>query len=399
MKYGFKNWKSVCTIGAFSLTTMFSFAQDSENLLSNGGFESNDGKVKKLGAIESATTWTSPTGVRADLFTSGKVPDIGTPLNVYGKEDAKDGKSYAGIVAYSYGNKVPRSYLMAKLDTPLKKGMKYCVSFHVSLAEASKYAIHNVGAMLTKKDFATDAKTPLIEDKVNIKHFNDQKMFNATFNWEKVCGVFEAEGGEKFITIGNFTKDDKVKQEANKPNKKDKDLKVTQIIAAYYYIDEVSVSLISENSQCDCMLSENENEYSTTIYQKKVELNDKMTDQQKVELQQLYFAFGKTAFTSEANASLDLIAEILKANPNQKLEIIGNSDKIEDELAVEKAIYEDLSGRRVTAVVNYLKDKGIAEGRLISTNNGSTETSDEITDEDDDDLKQAKNRRVTFRIR
>ena len=49
-------------------------------------------------------------------------------------------------------------------------------------------------------------------EKANVLHFNN-KIFNATYNWDKVCGVFEAQGGEKYITIGNFEMNDKVKYE------------------------------------------------------------------------------------------------------------------------------------------------------------------------------------------
>lgn len=397
MNYVIKNLRSVCTIGAMSLTTMLTFAQNGENLVPNGSFEATDGKIKKLASIESANGWTSPTGVRADVFTPNKMPDINTPLNKFGKEEAKEGSNYAGIVAYSFGDKVPRSYVMTKFDAPLKKGMKYCVQFHVSLAEASKYASNNIGAVISKKEFATDSKTPIIE-KANILHYNN-KVMNATYNWEKVCGVFEAQGGEKYITIGNFEMNDKTKQEPNKMKKEDKDLKLSQIIAAYYYIDDVSVTLINSNEECDCMLSENETEYSSTIYQKAIVLNDKMTAQQKIEAQKVFFPFGKNSFTPVGEESLDLIADLMKANPAMKLQIIGHSDVQEDAVGKEKEKFADMSSKRVNAVISYLMNKGIEESRLIGSPMGSEEASDEIESADDEDLRQAKNRRIVFKVR
>lgn len=399
MNYVSKNFKNAVKILCVGLLTTNSFAQG-ENLLSNGGFESTDGKVKKLGGIESATTWTSPTGVRADLFTPGKVIDISTPMNIYGKEEAKEGSNYAGIVAFSFGDKVPRSYIMAKLDSPLKKGMKYCVSFHVSLAEASKYACNNIGANLTKKPFATDSKTSITEE-TQIKHFKN-KVFSGTYNWEKVCGIYEAEGGEKYITIGHFTNpkptDNTFKYEPNKMQK-NKEMKLTQIIAAYYYIDDISIQLIDNNEQCDCLITENENNYSSTIYQKAVVLNDKMTSAQKVEAQKIFFGFGKTTLTTEGEESLDLIAEEMKANSSMRLEVMGHSDAEEDKVGLEKEMYADMASKRVNAVMSYLMDRGIEEGRMIPSSQGSSEPSDEIEEGDDDDLKMAKNRRATFKVR
>lgn len=388
------NLKKFSSIVLIGLSTVSSFAQEGENLVPNGSFEATDGKVKKLGGIESATGWTSPTGARADLFTPSKVPDINTPNNLYGKEEAKEGTNYAGIVGYSFGNKVPRSYLMVKLDAPLKKGMKYCVKFNVSLAEGSKYASNNIGANLSKKPFATEEKT-IIKDVAHVLHpENDMKKFNQMFSWDQVCGTFTAEGGEKYLTIGNFYADDKTKQENNK---KPKDVKVDQVIAAYYYIDNVSIVMLNDGEKCDCIVAEDNSEFSTTIYQKAVILNDKMTVNQKIDKQQVFFAFGKTSLTPSGKESLDFIAEQLKANPTMKIEVQGYSDPEEDKVGVEKPQYAEMSRKRVDAVIVYLTEKGIDASRIIGVDKGSENPNDEISDSDDEDLKMAKNRRVFFR--
>ena len=125
MKFNTKNRIKALSTMAFMALSFFAVSQDGENLVSNPSFESTDKKVKRLGSIANATGWTSPTGVRADLFTNSSIPDVNVPGNLFGTEDAKDGSNYAGIVAYSYGNKQPRSYVMSKLDAPMKKGMKY----------------------------------------------------------------------------------------------------------------------------------------------------------------------------------------------------------------------------------------------------------------------------------
>lgn len=395
MSYVSNNLKKFSAVLYIGMTGFTAISQEGENLVPNGSFESTDGKVKKLGSIESAMGWTSPTGARADLFTPGKVPEINTPDNVFGKEAAKEGSNYAGIVGFSYGNKVPRTYLMVKLDAPLKKGMKYCVKFNASLAESSKYASNNVGANFSKKPFATDEKT-IIKDVAHVLHHdNENHKINQTYNWDQICGTYEAEGGEKYLTIGNFYPDDKTKSENNK---KPKDMKIDQVIAAYYYIDDVSVILINEGEKCDCLVEEKD-DYSTTIYQKAVVLNDKMTPTQKIEAQQTYYAFGKTTLTTEGKASLDLIAELMKADPAMKLEIMGHSDAEEDKVGIEKPLYADMDQKRVNAVVLYLTEKGIEESRLIPSPQGSETPSDEIAATDEADLKMAKNRRVTFKVR
>jgi len=364
----------------------------SVNLVPNGSFEATTGKVKKVGAIDEVTGWTSPTGAKADVFLPNKLPTINVPENMFGKETAKEGSNYVGIVAYSYNDKVPRSYAMVKLDAPLKKGVRYCVTFNVSLAEASKYACNQLGANFSNKPFATETKTSII-DVAHVQH-RDNKIINMTYNWEKICGVFEAKGGEKYLTIGNFIKNENVKTEINK---KPKEMKVVQALSAYYFLDDVSVVMMDESSECSCAGDEPKNEYSTTVFQKSVLVNSKMTPTQVVNAQQTFFAFGKANFSPEGKAMLDLIAAKLTENPTMKMEVIGHSDAMEDSVGVEKTQYSGMAEKRVDAVIAYLKGKGIDPNRLISVVENSAIPNDEISEADDQDLQMAKNRRVTFR--
>ena len=384
----------VSTIFVLGLCASSAFAQ--ENLVPNGSFEATEGKIKKIGAISSATGWSSPTAVQADLFIPGKVMEINVPDNMYGKEDAKEGSNYAGIVAFSVGNKVPRSYLMTKLSTPLKKGMRYCVKFSLSLADGSKYASNQIGVNFSKKQFGTEDKA-IIKDVAHVLHANnDTKKINQMYNWDQVCGIYEATGGEKFITIGNFYPDANTSSETNRKNK---DLKINQIVAAYYYIDDVSVELLGKNDKCDCQIEVDQDNYSTTVYQKAVNLNDKMTPAQKIEKQQLFFAFGKTTVTPTGKEALDFVIKTLKENPTMKLEILGHSDPEEDKVGKEKGQYAEMSTKRVDAIQAYFMEKGIPEARLIASPQGSELPNEEISTADEDDLKQAKNRRVTFKVR
>lgn len=392
------NTKSIATILALipmSLLSLTTFGQG-ENLVENGSFESTAGKAKKLGAIDMATGWVSPTGVRADLFTpASKVPDISTPTNIYGTEEPKDGQNYAGIVVYSFNDKMPRSYIMTKFTTPLKKGMSYCVQFNISLAELSKYSANQIGAHISKKPFGTEEKSSIIE-KTHVLQA-DNKVFNAMYGWDKVCATFVAEGGEKYMTIGNFSNNENTR---NEKNKKPDAVKGTPIIASYYYVDDVSVTLVETGQTCDCGGPEiDEEAVSNTIYQRSVALTDKMTPTQKIELQAAYFGYGKDQLQPSGTASLDLIAAEMKANPTLKLEISGYTDEKEVEKANEKPAFADMDKKRVAAVVTYLKEKGIAESRLISAPKGNSEENPDINEGDEADLKMAKNRRVVFKVK
>ncbi|MBI1837491.1 MAG: hypothetical protein HYR91_09530 [Flavobacteriia bacterium] len=62
MKYNFKSYALAFAFIVCGMTTLQINAQQSENFVENGSFEQTDGKIKKLGAIESALGWISPTG-------------------------------------------------------------------------------------------------------------------------------------------------------------------------------------------------------------------------------------------------------------------------------------------------------------------------------------------------
>ncbi len=396
MKLSTKKVATIISTLSFGFLSMTMMAQEGQNLVPNGSFESVGKKAKRLGSIESATGWVSPTGVRADLFMDVNVEAISVPMNVYGKESAKEGTNYAGIVGFSYGNKLARSYVMTKLDAPLKKGMRYCVKYYVSLAEASKYASNNMGVKLSKKPFGTDSKVSII-DEPSVVHFNnDQKIMSARYNWTEVCGTYEAQGGEKFITLGNFNSNEDTKSERMK---KDPKVKVTQTIAAYYYIDNVSVVLLNEDESCDCEVDNGGDDYSTTIYQKTFVAKEGMSPVEKIEAQQVFFAFGKNKITQQGKTSLDLIVEELKANPSWKLQINGHNNKMEDEVGADNDYYADMDNKRIGAVMQYLMEKGISNAQLIPSQKGSESPNTESEEGDDEDLIMAKSRRVTFKVR
>tara|TARA_B110000285_G_scaffold217553_1_gene266038 strand:+ start:8565 stop:9758 length:1194 start_codon:yes stop_codon:yes gene_type:complete len=397
MKLSTKNMKSLIAILAIGLMSLYSFGQDEgQNMVPNGSFEAVDKNPKKLGSIENATGWVSPTGVRADLFVDSKIADIAVPMNIFGKEDPKEGENYAGIVGFSYGDKQPRTYIMIKLDSPMKKGMRYCVKFNTSLAEASKYACNNLGIFFSKKAYGTDAKLPIIEE-ASVLHFNnDQKKFNARYNWTEIGGQFIASGGEKFLTIGNFYSNGDTKSERVK---KDPRVKIKNIASAYYYIDDVSVILLGEDDICDSAEPEVENDFSSMIYQKVYVTNEKMSSKEKVEIQQVFFGFGKKNLSAQGEVVLNNIVAELKANPESKLQIMGHSTEMEDSVGVENDYYAGMDMKRVGTVMKYLMANGIEESRMIPAAKGNLMKNEGITTADDDELKMAKNRRVTFKLR
>ena len=61
--------------------------------------------------------------------------------------------------------------------------------------------------------------------------------------------------------------------------------------------------------------------------------------------------------------------------------------------------YADMDIKRIGAVMKYFIDAGIDESRLMSNPQGTDSPNEDITSSDDDDLRMAKNRRITFKAR
>lgn len=357
-------------------------AQDTENLVENPSFEQMEGKIKKNGSIAVAVGWMSPTLAAADLFSAKVKEGFGTPANVLGMEAPMDGENYAGIRAFSYGDKEPRSYVSARLTVPLTKDALYCVTFYVSLAEASKYACNNISMNFSKKQYNIDENKTILAD-AHIRH-KDNPVFNAYFGWDEVCGVYKAEGGEKFITIGNFSANGDTKNERLKGTK---DFTGTSIMSAYYFIDNISVRRIDDEDECKC--KQDENEVKTTIIYEVAPVNPEgLKDNLVMEYTTVYFGYGASDLTPSAIGHLENIVKVMTNNTTCKVKLVAHADS--DEVADEKVI--EIDAARAEAIKSYLMSKGIDGARIQIENKADSMPSDSSGTE----IGQAKNRRVTF---
>ncbi|PCJ24897.1 MAG: hypothetical protein COA97_08745 [Flavobacteriales bacterium] len=376
------------------------------NLVPNSTFEKIEKKIKGKGEINVATPWTSPTLAQADLYVpKTKNYNISIPENSYGEEKPMEGTGYAGIIGYSYKNKVPRSYLQVQLTEQLEEGKEYCIKYHVSLADLSKYSCNHLGVAITDKAMTANNSDILKFD----SYIESRKLvvYETQFYWTPICGVYKAKGGEEYLTIGNFTEDAKLQL---KKVKRPRGFTKPQTYDAYYFIDNVSVTPIEEAKKCDCDATpgmENaetikrdfNSDKSVSAKTLKIINTDGTTSSDKKttsaaesdanpevneDVDGMIIAFSPKLYAigGAATSQLDIVASYLKANKTHKIAITGYVDASESDV-------DKLDGRRVGAVYKYLISKGVAKERIEREMGGE----DAI-----DEKKKTKNMRVEIAL-
>ena len=214
-----------------------------QNLVINPSFEElikcPDNSSFMYGAIIDAENWFNPNTATADLFSpcASHSTSLSAPDNGFGYQQARTGDNYAGI--YVFQSPEIRDYAQGTLSTPLLEGAEYCVKFYVSLAEIiSRLSIRTLGVYFSSDKIQSDVYTRF---EVVPQIVLDPGLENLITDWIPMEGSFVAQGGERFITIGNFSPDalsDTIfVHEINDPSVTGR--------WSYFYLDDVSVELCS----------------------------------------------------------------------------------------------------------------------------------------------------------
>ena len=163
-------------------------------------------------------------------------PLVGVPQNGVGYQYAHTGQAYAYIRCYTLNVNTNRDYLQTKLKDSLILGSKYFVEFYANAADLLGYSSNNISMLFTKKAIYPDTLTDpegVIVGNAQIYNYGNPIIMD-TMNWVKVSGIFKAQGGEQYITIGNF-------KYGNQTNTKLINTINPKCDCAGYYIDDVSV--------------------------------------------------------------------------------------------------------------------------------------------------------------
>ena len=193
--------------------------------------------------------WGYPTIATPDYFnrcSPGRADGVSVPKNFAGESEPHTGDAYAGAILSGTDDGY-REYLQGSLSEPLIKGRKYCVTYYFKLASFSKFAVDQLSVYLSDIEVKNSLKVnlpydPQINSTVGL-------FLDNIDEWEEVCTIYEANGGEKFFIMGNFKSYEQTNYVATDKNMKN----LRNKEYAYYFFDDVSIRPLENCTDCNCV--------------------------------------------------------------------------------------------------------------------------------------------------
>lgn len=345
-----------------------------QNLIKNPSFEVYENCPKELGNFNlDVQHWTTPTNGSTDYFNGCSIA-MGTPKNFNGTQPADFGVGYAGL--YLYAPDDYREYLQAELSYTLEKGKEYKISFYVSLAERSDFAIKEFGVLFSKNKLKIPIRKELSrmhlykdrENEYNTLEISASNFLKNTEEWILLEKQFKAKGTENYITLGNFKNNKRTRMFKTKRNAKQ---------GSYYYMDMVLMES-AEPSDFVEKPSAITNENSRIIELEKTHV-----------FENVLFNFDEFQLLGTAKKEVQKIYRILISDDNLKISIAGHTDSIGED-----SYNLSLSNQRAQVVGDYLSSLGLPLDRISWQGHGGSRP---IASNASEEGRQ-QNRRVEFVI-
>jgi hypothetical protein len=159
----------------------------------------------------------------------------GMPINFlgggYNFQYAKTGNGY--ILMFYYNGMDARNYIQVKLIDSLRQGKCYYAEYYVNSQNSINLACNNQAMLFTNNPVYVDtaALQPVYLLPAN-PQIQNPYIITDTVNWVKVGGVFTAQGGEQYLTLGNFK---------NNAQTQIQQIQTTGYYGAAYYLEDVIV--------------------------------------------------------------------------------------------------------------------------------------------------------------
>lgn len=146
-------------------------------------------------------------------------PNICTiPYSSRSYQNPHAGNAYTAIGTYYIDTSndsinIGSEYISCSLNSPLKQNTCYYAEFFTNLSNISEVTINQISILFTQNTFTTApySYTNTIQPQIQ---WDTTQCFTDTLNWVKISGTFVAQGGEKYLTIGNFRDGAHLKKES-----------------------------------------------------------------------------------------------------------------------------------------------------------------------------------------
>ena len=212
----------------FILTSVYCFGQ---NLVLNSSFE-----ITNIPGFfqEYILGWYRYQTV--DYFSSiSHMYNNPVPCNVAGCQYPKTGESYIGLLNNTFSTPNYREYIQTHLPQLLIPNQSYCVSFYISRSDTMEYASKEWGILFTDSLIEPPGTSDYLisaQAQVTVPYFVTDDE-----NWTLIQQIYTPTSPNEYLTIGNFLHDSVFPQQFVQPS-------CSGCKQSYYYIDDVSVSLI-----------------------------------------------------------------------------------------------------------------------------------------------------------
>ncbi len=164
---------------------------------------------------------------------------VSVPFNTIGGlcyQYASTGGAYIYLDYVNYVGSNERQYIQVKLNDSLKRNRRYYCEYFINIPNSLRYACNNAGMLFTDTVIYSDPNRlgfDVIPANPQIVNYGNP-IQGDTLNWIRVSGIFKANGGEQYLTLGNFKYDNQTLYRQIQPT-------TPSNARAGYYIDDVSV--------------------------------------------------------------------------------------------------------------------------------------------------------------
>jgi OmpA-OmpF porin, OOP family len=336
-----------------------------KNLVPNSSFENYR---KRSSDIRKAIPWQSIETI--DYYQQPLSNDTTVDRGAY------TGSCYAG---FRFRKKY-KEFLQVRLVEPLHRGTIYEFNMQVRLAFWSNAMLRSFGVLFSKGGYrgAGDVSKGSMIDTVCLTG----GLINH-YRWLTVKGFYKADGGEKFITIGNFSpviQKDMARIDITRFGPRE----------AYYFIDEVRLVKARQFEEKVAIERIGPDYAAAWEEDSALKVREDIRVGETVGLNNIFFDENRHYLLPESYQELNKLSYYLLRHPDLEISINGYSDD-----APFAFLNERLSELRAREVFEYLIRKGVQNKMYFK---GYGEEKSVSTDANSTAATQRLNRRVEFEI-